>query len=270
VDSEHAGEVLRDLYEPFVRASGAILIMDVPSAEITKYAANAMLAPRISFMNAIARLCEITGADVNAVRRGVGSDERIGHAFLYPGVGFGGSCFPKDVKALIHTMDELGADASILQAVEEVNERQKRVLLDRLVARLGEDLSGRTIAVWGLSFKPNTDDMREAPSLVTIEGLLARGARVVVHDPVAMDEARRHLGDRVTYAASNYDALAGADALVIHTEWQPYRRPDFERVKAALRTPLVFDGRNLWDPPDMAAAGFVYHCIGRGTARPSV
>jgi UDPglucose 6-dehydrogenase len=266
VDSERAGEVLRDLYEPFVRTSGAILIMDVPSAEITKYAANAMLATRISFMNAIAQLCEITGADVNAVRRGVGSDMRIGHAFLYPGAGYGGSCFPKDVKALTHTMEELGADASILQAVEAVNERQKRVLLNRLVARFGGDLTGRTVAVWGLSFKPNTDDMREAPSLVTIEGLLARGARVVVHDPVAMDEARHHLGDRVTYAASNYEALAGADALIIHTEWQPYRRPDFGRMKAALKTPLVFDGRNLWDPPDMAAAGFEYHCIGRGAA----
>jgi len=266
VDSEHAGAVLRDLYEPFVRNSGAILTMDVPAAEITKYAANAMLATRISFMNAIAQLCELTGADVNMVRKGIGSDARIGSAFLYPGAGYGGSCFPKDVKALIHTMEELGADASILQAVEAVNERQKRVLLNRLVARLGEDLSGRTVAVWGLSFKPNTDDMREAPSLVTIEALLERGARVVVHDPVAMDEARHHLGDRVTYAASNYEALAGADALVIHTEWQPYRRPDFVRMKAALKAPLVFDGRNLWEPADMAAAGFEYHCIGRGTA----
>jgi UDPglucose 6-dehydrogenase len=163
-------------------------------------------------------------------------------------------------------MEELGADASILQAVEAVNERQKRVLLDRLVARLGEDLTGRTVAVWGLSFKPNTDDMREAPSLVTIEGLLARGARVVVHDPVAMEEAHRHLGDRVTYAHSNYEALAGADALVIHTEWQPYRRPDFARMKASLKAPLVFDGRNLWDPADMAALGFEYHSIGRGAA----
>ncbi|MDP2954969.1 MAG: UDP-glucose/GDP-mannose dehydrogenase family protein [Longimicrobiales bacterium] len=268
VDSAHAGEVLRDLYEPFVRGSGAILIMDVPSAEITKYAANAMLATRISFMNAIAQLCEKTGADVTAVRRGVGSDSRIGSAFLYPGAGFGGSCFPKDVKALSRTMADLGADASILQAVEGVNDRQKRVLLDRLVARLGADLSGRTVAVWGLSFKPNTDDMREAPSLVTIEGLLERGARVVAHDPVAMEEARRHLGDRIGYAHSNYEALQGADALVVHTEWQPYRRPDFARMKAALKAPLVFDGRNLWDPADMAELGFEYHCIGRRTLPP--
>ncbi|GMV07620.1 MAG: hypothetical protein AMXMBFR53_38950 [Gemmatimonadota bacterium] len=470
VDSEYAGEVLRDLYEPFVRSSGAILLMDVPSAEITKYAANAMLATRISFMNAIAQLCEKTGADVHMVRKGVGSDARIGQAFLYAGAGYGGSCFvgcetvlarregratlvrlddlfedcviapdsapgdlepevawsddlavvswhpdrgpewrwasavtrrwyegevlevrtkmgrrvrctpdhpfvvsdgiggepvvklagelterdwvpvamgepggepetpagvveattelawggeatvasavaapatpltgwdvlealhpipfrgwvyslevpgnetfvttgglvvhncfPKDVKALTRTMAELGADASILQAVEDVNERQKRLLLDRLVARLGEDLTGRTVAVWGLSFKPNTDDMREAPSLVTIDGLLERGARVVAHDPVAMDEARRHLGERITYASSNYAALDGADALVIHTEWQPYRRPDFPRMKAALKAPLVFDGRNLWDPADMAEAGFEYHCIGRRAVAP--
>jgi UDPglucose 6-dehydrogenase len=269
VDSEYAGEVLRDLYEPFVRTSGAILIMDVPSAEITKYAANAMLATRISFMNAIAQLCEKTGADVTMVRKGVGSDARIGHAFLYAGAGYGGSCFPKDVKALARTMAEMGADASILLAVEAVNERQKHVLLERLVARLGDDLTGRTVAVWGLAFKPNTDDMREAPSLVTIQGLLERGARVVAHDPVAMDEARHHLGDRISYAASNYAALEGADALVIHTEWQPYRRPDFGRMKAAMKAPLVFDGRNLWDPADMAAAGFEYSCIGRAPARPA-
>lgn len=178
------------------------------------------------------------------------------------------NCFPKDVKALARTMDEMGADASILHAVENVNERQKRILLERLVARLGDDLTGRTVAVWGLAFKPNTDDMREAPSLVTIAGLLARGARVVAHDPVAMDEARHYLGERISYAGSNYHALAGADALVVHTEWQPYRRPDFQRMKAAMKAPLVFDGRNLWDPADMAAAGFEYHCIGRAPARP--
>ncbi len=269
VDSEFAAEALRDLYEPFVRNGAPILMMDVPSAEITKYAANAMLATRISFMNTIARLCEKAGADVSAVRKGVGSDTRIGPAFLYPGAGYGGSCFGKDVRALTRTMDDLGADASILHAVEEVNERQKRILLDRLVARLGEDLSGRTVAVWGLAFKPNTDDMREAPSLVTIEGLLARGARVVAHDPVAMDEARRRFGDRIAYAHSNYEALEGADALVIHTEWQPYRRPDFDRMKATMRTPFVVDGRNLWDPADMAAAGFEYSCIGRPAVAPA-
>ncbi len=263
VDSDFAREVLNELYAPFVRSGAQILAMDVPAAEITKYAANAMLATRISFMNAVAQLCEKTGADVDAVRRGVGSDERIGHSFLFPGVGYGGSCFPKDVKALARTMRELGADASILEAVEGINEAQKRLLLDRLVARLGEDLSGRTVAVWGLAFKPNTDDMREAPSLVTIEGLLARGARVVAHDPVAVEEARRQFGDRIGYAESDYDALEGADALVIHTEWLPYRRPDFERIKAALRTPLVFDGRNLYDPTRMAAMGFEYYSVGR-------
>jgi len=269
VDSEYAGEVLRDLYSPFVRSGNEILLMDVASAEITKYAANAMLATRISFMNTVAQLCERAGADVNAVRKGVGTDRRIGQAFLYPGVGYGGSCFPKDVKALIHTMGELGSDASILQSVEEVNQRQKRILAQRLVARLGEDLAGKTVAVWGLAFKPDTDDMREAPSLVTIEALLDRGARVVAHDPAAADEARRHLGDRVEYGASNYDVLDGADALVIHTEWQPYRRPDFDRMKAAMRQPLVFDGRNLWDPAAMAARGFEYSCIGRTSVSPT-
>jgi UDPglucose 6-dehydrogenase len=263
VDSDYAAEVLADLYEPFVRTGHPVMFMDVPAAEITKYAANAMLATRISFMNSIARLCEETGADVNAVRKGVGSDRRIGPSFLFPGAGYGGSCFPKDVKALVRTMNEHGVDASVLQSVEDVNEAQKRTLLERLVDRLGEDLSGKTVAVWGLSFKPNTDDMREAPSLVTVEGLLERGARVVAHDPVAMDEARRHLGDRIEYVEINYDALDGAEALIIHTEWQPYRNPDFDRIRGALARPLILDGRNLWDPEDMAAHGFEYVSIGR-------
>jgi len=268
VDSEFAAEVLRDLYAPFVRSGASILLMDVPSAEITKYAANAMLATRISFMNTIARLCEAAGADVSHVRAGVGSDSRIGSSFLYPGIGYGGSCFPKDVKALISTIHENGVDASILEAVERTNDDQKRLLLDRVVARFGEDLRGRSFAVWGLAFKPNTDDMREAPSLVTIEGLLARGARVVAHDPAAMDEARRHLGARITYAATNYETLTGADALVIHTEWQPYRNPDFARIKSALKEPVIFDGRNLWDPEDMAEHGFEYACVGRRSIPP--
>jgi UDPglucose 6-dehydrogenase len=263
VDSEYAAGILRDLYSPFVREGGAIMIMDVPSAEITKYAANAMLATRISFMNSIAQLCDRTGADVSAVRKGIGSDSRIGASFLYPGIGYGGSCFPKDVKALARTMSELGADASILDAVEGVNDRQKRVLLDSLVERLGEDLSDRTIAVWGLSFKPNTDDMREAPSIVTIEGLLERGARVVAHDPVAVGEARHHFGDRIEYVDNNYDAVSDADALVIHTEWHPYRHPDFARIAATMKTPLVLDGRNLYDPDLMHRLGFEYVCIGR-------
>jgi UDPglucose 6-dehydrogenase len=265
VDSEYAADVMRDLYASFVMSGNQILIMDIASAEITKYAANAMLATRISFMNGISGLCERTGADINMVRRGIGSDERIGRAFLYPGVGYGGSCFPKDVKALIQTMDELGADASILQAVDELNDRQKRSLLHALVARMGEDLSGTTIAVWGLSFKPNTDDMREAPSLVTIEGLLERGGRVVAHDPEAMAEAKRRFGDRIELVKDDYVALEGAGALVIHTEWNPYRRPNFARMKAAMAQPLVFDGRNLYDPQRMAEFGFEYHSVGRAS-----
>jgi UDPglucose 6-dehydrogenase len=266
VDSERAARVLRDLYGPFVRTGHEILIMDVPSAEITKYAANSMLAMRISFMNSIAQLCEKAGADVDSVRQGIGSDTRIGHSFLFPGAGYGGSCFPKDVRALARTMSEVGADASILRAVEEVNHRQKRVLLERIVERLGEDLTGRTVAVWGLSFKPNTDDMREAPSIVTIEAMLERGARVVAHDPVAIEEARRIFGDRVEFAVVNYDALQGAAALVIHTEWHPYRRPDFARMLDAMERPLVLDGRNLYDPQQMADRGFEYFCIGRPIA----
>ena len=264
VDSEKAAETLRTLYSPFVRQGHQILIMDVPSAEITKYAANSMLATRISFMNAIAQLCERTGADVDKVRQGVGTDDRIGPSFLFPGIGYGGSCFPKDVKALVRTMNELGADASILQAVDDLNERQKRTMLDRLFHRLGSDLSGKTVAVWGLAFKPNTDDMREAPSLVTIRGLLEAGARVVAHDPVAAEEAREHhFGDDIEYVSVNYDALDGAEALVIHTEWHPYRRPDFERMKQQMAQPLVFDGRNLYDPANMHERGFEYHSIGR-------
>lgn len=263
VDSDFAGRVLTDLYSPFVRSSNAILLMDIASAEITKYAANAMLATRISFMNAIAQLCAAAGADVDMVRRGIGSDQRIGKAFLYPGVGYGGSCFPKDVKALIRTMEELGADASILRAVEGVNRSHKELLVRWVVRRFGENLTGRVFAVWGLSFKPNTDDLREAPSLVTVPALLERGARVVVHDPVAMKEARRHFGEGVVYAESNYDALEGADGLLIHTEWLPYRRPDFERMKAAMRYPIVFDGRNLFRPEEMEELGFEHYSVGR-------
>ena len=270
VDSEYAADVLRDLYAPFVRTGASVLMMDVPSAEITKYAANSMLATRISFMNAIARLCEATGADVDAVRRGIGSDSRIGASFLFPGVGYGGSCFPKDVKALAKTMTELGVDSSILQAVEDLNASQKTTLLDRLTAKLGQDLTGRVIAVWGLAFKPNTDDMREAPSIVTIEGLLRRGARVVAHDPVAAEEARRHFGDRIEYVTTNYDALDGAHALVIHTEWHPYRHPDFGRMREAMAQPLIFDGRNLYDPDSVAEEGFEYHSIGRRPRSPEV
>ena len=263
VDDPKAGEVLRDLYSPFVRTGNDILLMDVASAEITKYAANAMLATRISFMNAVAQLCEKAGADVSAVRMGIGSDARIGPSFLFPGVGYGGSCFPKDVKALVRTMNEMGADASILEAVEGVNDRQKHLLLNATVARFGEDLSGRTFAVWGLAFKPNTDDMREAPSLVTIRGILERGGRVVAHDPVARHEAERILRDTIEYRDHNYEALEGADALIIHTEWHPYRRPDFLRMRDLLKEPVIFDGRNLYKPENMRELGFEYVSVGR-------
>ncbi len=268
VDDEVAAAVLRDLYAPFVRTGNEILVMDTASAEITKYAANAMLASRISFMNSVARLCERTGADVDQVRLGVGSDRRIGPTFLFPGVGYGGSCFPKDVQALARTMKEKDVNAGILDAVEEVNEDQKRSLIDRCVERFGPDLAGHTIAVWGLAFKPNTDDMREAPSLVTIRGLLERGARVVAHDPVAMEEARRIFGDRVEYRALNYDVLDGADALVIHTEWNPYRRPDFARMRRLLARPVIFDGRNLYPVHAMRELGFEYHSVGRVSVVP--
>jgi len=263
VDDPEAARVLRELYAPFVRTGNEILVMDVPSAEITKYAANAMLATRISFMNTIGRLCERAGADVDQVRLGVGSDRRIGPTYLFPGVGYGGSCFPKDVKALASTLKGLGLDSSILEAVEQVNERQKRRLVEVAVERFGEDLRGRTFAVWGLAFKPNTDDMREAPSLVTIPALLERGARVVAHDPAAMGETRRILGDAIEYREHNYDTLEGADALFIHTEWHPYRHPDFARMRTLLRNAVILDGRNLYSPRTMRAHGFEYYSVGR-------
>ena len=266
VDDPKAGEVLQDLYAPFVRTGNEILVMDVAAAEITKYAANAMLATRVSFMNAIARLCQRTGADVDSVRLGVGSDRRIGPTYLFPGVGYGGSCFPKDVKALARTMRDLELDSSILDAVDGVNETQKRLLLDLVVERFGDELSGRTFALWGLAFKPNTDDMREAPSLVTIAGLLQRGARVVAHDPVAMPATRRILGDGIEYRDHNYDVLDGADALLIHTEWHPYRHPDFARMRSLLKEPVIMDGRNLYAPRVVGALGFEYHSVGRRVA----
>jgi UDPglucose 6-dehydrogenase len=268
-DSERAREVLTDLHEPFVRSGNPILYMDVRSAEITKYAANAMLATRISFMNTIARLCDAVGADVSAVRKGMGSDDRIGPRFLFPGVGYGGSCFPKDVKALAASLRQTGVDPVILDAVERVNEGQKRLLLDALDESFPEGLDGRTVALWGLSFKPGTDDMREAPALVVIEGVLERGASVRVHDFQALEEARRRLGDRVAYCDRNYDALDGAHALLVVTEWQPYRRPDFERMKAAMARPHILDGRNLYDPDRMRALGFEYRGVGRGSAAPA-
>lgn len=269
VDSSYAEVILRDLFSPFTRSGAPILTMDVRSAEITKYAANAMLATRISFINSIAELCEYTGADAESVRRGIGSDSRIGMDFLFPGIGYGGSCFPKDVKALAKTMTDLGLDASIIQAVDDVNDRQKRLLLDRLIDCVGDDLSDKTIAIWGLAFKPNTDDMREAPSMVTIRGLLERGAQVVAHDPVAIESARDLVDERVQFASGHYEGLEGADALLIHTEWHLYHHPDFERIRALMNKPLILDGRNLYDPVQMAELGFRYICIGRSEHRNS-
>lgn len=263
VDSDHARSVMAELYAPFVRTGKPIIFMDIPSAEMTKYAANAMLATRISFMNEIANLCERVGADVDNVRKGIGSDGRIGPAFLFPGPGYGGSCFPKDVKALVRTASECGVPLRVLGSVEEANDAQKHRLFGKLRELLG-DVDGRRIAIWGLAFKPNTDDMREAASLVLIDELLAGGATVVAHDPVAMHETKRRLGDRIAFADTSYDALAGADALVIVTDWNEYRHPDFGRIKAALKTPVVVDGRNLYDTRKMKGLGFTYASIGRG------
>jgi UDPglucose 6-dehydrogenase len=262
-ESDHARSVMAELYAPFVRTGKPIIFMDIASAEMTKYAANAMLATRISFMNEIAALCEQVGADVDLVRKGIGSDLRIGPSFLFPGPGYGGSCFPKDVKALIRTANDFRTTLSVLDAVEQANQRQKQRLFEKLEIAFGEPLRAKHIAVWGLAFKPNTDDMREAPAITLIEALLAAGATVAVHDPVAMKEGRRRLGDAIRYADSNYDALEGADALVIVTDWNEYRHPDFNRMKAALRRPIVIDGRNLYGVDRMRSLGIAYHSIGR-------
>ena len=264
-DDERAIAMMRAVYAPFQRNHERLLVMDVRSAELTKYAANAMLATRISFMNELANLADALGADIEHVRQGIGSDPRIGWQFLYPGVGYGGSCFPKDVKALQHTATECGRPLGILGAVEAANEAQKLRLVEKIVARLGADLSGRRFALWGLAFKPNTDDMREAPSLEIIAALAARGADIVAYDPVAIPEARRVFGDapHVTYAPTPMDALPGADALVVVTEWKEFRSPDFNALRGALKQPLVFDGRNLYEPALVRAAGLEYFSIGR-------
>jgi UDPglucose 6-dehydrogenase len=264
VDSDYSRSMMAELYAPFVRTGKPILFMDIPSAELTKYAANGMLATRISFMNEIANLCEKVGANVDNVRKGIGSDVRIGPSFLFPGPGYGGSCFPKDVKALLRTAQENKASLEVLDAVEEANERQKHRLFEKLSSVMPDGLRGSRVAVWGLAFKPQTDDMRESPALTLIESLLEAGATVVAHDPVAMPEARRRLGDRITYTESNYDALAGADALVVVTDWNQFRHPDFERIKSSLKRPIVIDGRNLYHPDKMAALGFTYRSMGRG------
>lgn len=264
-EDERAILLMRALYAPFVRNRDRMMVMDIRSAEFTKYAANAMLATRISFMNELSRLAERVGADIELVRQGIGSDPRIGTHFLYPGVGYGGSCFPKDVKALAKTSADVGLPSRILAAVEAVNEDQKKVLVNKVVARYGEDLSGRTFAIWGLAFKPNTDDMREAPSLVIIHDLVRRGARVQVYDPVATAEAQRQLADvvAVQYADSAQDALLNAEALLIVTEWKEFRTPDFEHLAASLKDKIVFDGRNLYEPALIRSFGLEYHAIGR-------
>lgn len=266
VSSERAEEVMSRLYKPFLLNGHPIIFMDIPSAEMTKYAANSMLATKISFMNDIANLCEIMGADVNMVRKGIGSDVRIGHRFIYPGIGYGGSCFPKDVKALIKTASENGYEMQVLQAVENVNDAQKEVLFDKVSKHFGGELAGKKFAVWGLSFKPKTDDMREAPSLVIIEKLLAEGSTVSAYDPVAMEEAKHSLGDRIAYAKDPFEALVDADALLVVTEWPEFRSPSFEVVGKLLKDKVIFDGRNIYDPAEMRELGFAYHCIGIKTA----
>ncbi len=265
-DNHDAVEAMRELYSPFNRMNDRLVEMDIRSAELTKYAANAMLATKISFMNEIANLAERLGADIEAVRRGIGSDPRIGFHFIYPGAGYGGSCFPKDVQALERTARTVDYDATLLQAVEAVNDRQKSVLLNKVLRHFGDDLSGRTFAVWGLAFKPNTDDMREAPSRVIMEGIWKEGGRVKAYDPKAMEEARRIYGERedLELCASPEEALAGADALLILTEWKEFRSPDFDGIKASLSAPVIFDGRNLYDPQTMKKQGFTYFAIGRG------
>jgi len=262
VSSDRAEEVMRRLYKPFLLNGHPIIFMDIPSAEMTKYAANSMLATKISFMNDIANLCEIMGADVNKVRQGIGSDARIGHKFIYPGIGYGGSCFPKDVKALIKTASENGYQMQVLQAVEGVNEAQKEVLFNKVKKHFGNDLRGKKFAIWGLSFKPKTDDMREAPSLVIIEKLLAEGATVSAYDPVAIKEAKHTLGDTIDYAKDQFEALVDADALLVVTEWPEFRSPSFEVVGRLLKQKVIFDGRNIYDPSEMKERGFTYHCIG--------
>ena len=263
--SDRARGVIAELYAPFVRTESPMYFMDPASAELTKYAANAMLATRISFINEVANLCERVGADVDAVRKALGADKRIGHPFLFPGVGYGGSCFPKDVKALVATARSQGLDFALLAAVDAVNDRQKRLLAQKARAHFAADggFRGRNLAVWGLAFKPKTDDIRAAPALALIEELLADGAMVTAHDPVALEPARRVLGDRIQYAANPYAAVQGAEALFLVTEWNEFRQPDFARVKQLMAKPVVFDGRNIWNPERLAGLGFAYHGVGR-------
>jgi UDPglucose 6-dehydrogenase len=262
-ESAHAREVMENIYEPFVRTGNPIMFMTLESAEMTKYAANAFLATKISFMNELAGLAASTGADIDVVRKGIGFDRRIGHLFMFPGVGYGGSCFPKDVKSLVALGREKKVPMRVLESVEAVNEKQKRLLVDEVVRKFGEKLDGKVIALWGLAFKPKTDDIREAPALAIIDGLLARGATVRVSDPVALEHGRELYGKKVTFSEDAYAMIEGADAWLLVTEWSEFRRPDFERIRALMRTPFVLDGRNIYEPEAMRALGFEYRGVGR-------
>jgi UDPglucose 6-dehydrogenase len=268
VRREEVGDVLHELYKPFLRTEKPFLVMSPESAELTKYVANALLSTKISFINEMANLCQRMGADINDVRRGIGHDSRIGFAFLFPGVGYGGSCFPKDVRALVRMAQEHGVEPRVLLAVDEVNENQKRVMIERIGAHFGGNLKGKVVAVWGLAFKPRTDDIREAPALTLIDRLLSAGAKLQVHDPEAMDNVRALYGNKLSYCERALDALEGADALAILTEWAEFRHPDFAEMKRLMRAPVVFDGRNVYRPEPMQAAGFTYHSIGRAAVRP--
>jgi UDPglucose 6-dehydrogenase len=269
IDSPRAEEIMKSLYKPFTLNGHPVIFMDITSAEMTKYAANSMLATKISFMNDIANLCEIVGADVNMVRKGIGTDSRIGQKFIYPGIGYGGSCFPKDVQALVRTAKEYNYELRVLQAVEAVNKDQKSVLFNKIDGFFEGEIKGKTIAVWGLSFKPQTDDMREAPSLVVIQKLLDAGAQVKAYDPVAMQEARHHFGETITYADDQYDALIDSDGLAIVTEWPEFKFPNFKVVRRLLNNPVIFDGRNIYDLSEMKRNGFKYFCIGVDTLKNS-
>jgi len=267
LDSPRAEELMKSLYKPFTLNGHPIIFMDILSAEMTKYAANSMLATKISFMNDIANLCEIVGADINMVRKGIGSDSRIGNKFIYPGIGYGGSCFPKDVKALIHTAEDFNYELRVLKAVEAVNLDQKSVLVNKVLKYFNGDIKGKTFAIWGLSFKPQTDDMREAPSLVIIKKLLEAGAKVKAYDPVAMKEAKHIIGDSITYSEDQYEALIDADSLLIITEWPEFKVPNFNIIKKLLNAPIVFDGRNIYEMAEMKRKGFDYFCIGLDTTK---
>ncbi|HHT9124232.1 MAG TPA: UDP-glucose dehydrogenase family protein [Candidatus Brocadiia bacterium] len=265
IDNVRVAEIMRALYAPFVRTDKPILIMDIKSAEMTKYVANAILAARISFMNEMANLCELVGADVDCIRKGIGSDSRIGHAFLFPGVGYGGSCFPKDMRALIHTGTEVGYELKIMKAVENVNNLQRQAFVDKIFQHFSGDVRNRKIALWGLAFKPRTDDMREAPSITVIDALLDKGANISAYDPEAMLQARTIFDKKIEFANSNYNALKNAEALVVVTEWNEFRQPNFDKIKDLMKTPVIFDGRNIYDPKTMREKGFVYYCMGRRT-----